>query len=151
MTTSGESEPTGLTFDDDLFPDRLSSLTEEYGTWSDSTFPYSTTGSRMRHIRKESIELELECGADPAKVGWGVVLLGLKTMRRKRPPLEPWKPTAHRNRLMEVADIFLLLVHEAHCMGCDLVEAGYMKFGINRARTWAKTPEGTYEHDRTKD
>lgn len=93
------------------------------GRWANTTFPQSTPGSIVAHLRREVEEL----GA--------AAMLG---------PFEDERE--------EAADCFLLLLHFAHKRGFSLLDAAVEKSTENQLRTWGQADaEGVVEHVRGAD
>lgn len=86
---------------------------EEIGKWGDETFPYSSIGSVLSHLREEYGEFcaDFYAGNDKQEE--------------------------------ELADMFLLMLHFAYKSGFSLFEKAEEKMEINRARNWNKTSEET--------
>jgi hypothetical protein len=94
----------------------------DIGRWANATFPQSTPGSIVAHLRREVEEL----GA--------AAMLG---------PFEDERE--------EAADCFLLLLHFAHKRGFSLLDATIEKQVQNELRTWGQPDsEGVVEHIRTE-
>jgi len=95
--------------------------------WADGNFPQATRASIAEHMRREVVELQDAITADT----WG----GSQAMRT------------------ELADVFLLLIHEARHNGLDgpqLLAAAQAKLLINQARDWGQADaQGVVEHVRT--
>lgn len=47
----------------------------------------------------------------------------------------------------ECADVFIVLAQVASCLGGSLQVAVDQKMGVNRRRTWSRTPGGRHQHD----
>lgn len=47
----------------------------------------------------------------------------------------------------ECADVFIILVQVASALGGSLQVAVDQKMGVNRRRTWSRTPGGRHQHD----
>jgi len=95
--------------------------------WADGNFPQATRASIAEHMRREVVELQDAITADT------------------------WGP--NQAMRMELADVFLLLIHEARHNGLDgpqLLAAAQAKLLINQARGWGQADaQGVVEHVRT--
>jgi NTP pyrophosphatase (non-canonical NTP hydrolase) len=62
----------------------------------------------------------------------------------------PLQKQQYDKAIYELADMVIVLSHMAASLGLDLQRAVDEKMAVNRARTWARTPEGTYVHVEAK-
>lgn len=58
----------------------------------------------------------------------------------------PLQKQQYDKALLEMADMVIVLSHLVASLGMDLQRAVDEKMRVNRARTWERTPEGTYLH-----
>ena len=95
-------------------------LCKRIDKWQRTTFPRSTVLSKMKHLKKEIVELDDE-------------LLKVKY--------------DHKAISMELADCFILLIGIAGLLGVNVIEAIKQKFKILKKRDWGKPDkDGVYLH-----
>ncbi len=58
----------------------------------------------------------------------------------------PLQKQQYDKAILEMADMIVVLSHIAASLGLDLQRAVDEKMRVNHARTWERTPEGTYLH-----
>jgi NTP pyrophosphatase (non-canonical NTP hydrolase) len=91
------------------------------GRWAERTFPDSTPSSIIKHMKKEVRELEYAARYE-----------------------------SHEKYCMELADIFLMLMHLAYKAGTNLIFRAFKKHAINKLRRWGKPDKyGVVEHIRS--
>ena len=62
----------------------------------------------------------------------------------------PLQKQQYDKAIYELADMVIVLSHMAASLGLDLQRAVDEKMAVNRARTWTRTPDGTYIHVEAK-
>lgn len=101
--------------------ERIQKFVDEIGEWARNTFPNQTAISKTKHMQKEVNEL-----------------------------LESLENADDENAIVEMADIFILLVNTASLKGLsfeDLLKVAKNKMRTNKSRTWS-TPDkdGVCQH-----
>jgi NTP pyrophosphatase (non-canonical NTP hydrolase) len=100
------------------------------GNWGESVFESSTPDSIMNHLAEEMVEL---LGEERVKAAIHQVTQG-STVDEDFPPSD--------NPAEESADILLMLLHLAHRLDYDLMEATLKKFAEVRDAEWADDGRG---------
>jgi NTP pyrophosphatase (non-canonical NTP hydrolase) len=111
-------------------PETFPAFFKRAADWADGNFPQATRASIAEHLRREVVELQDEITADT-------------------------RGAPSKKIRMELADVFLLLIHEARHNGLDgpaLLAAAQAKLGINQARVRGQADaHGVVEHARSVD
>lgn len=103
---------------------------EAWGEWADATFPNSTRESIASHFREEAREF---AGGEIIEAGQVVEMHG--------PSFDP----------EEAADCLLLLLHDAHKAGYNLMEVALQKAKVNIERDWDVDDDAGHGHFKHKE
>ena len=113
----------------------LKRFQDEVGRWGDVTFQHQTLTTIMRHLHRESSELDIAIER---------LRQGLRVL-----PVEAAGDMYLSSVKEECADMLILLLGLAHKGGFDLLEAAEAKHATNLTRQWgAPDAHGVCEHVR---
>jgi NTP pyrophosphatase (non-canonical NTP hydrolase) len=116
----------------------LHEITEDLVAWQRKTFPSATNRSTLFHLASEIGEYVAATEiADSRQAVANEVAIRVNHSAKK-PSSDP---------AGEVADIYILVVQLADCLGISLVEAVQQKLEENKSRLWkAPDEQGVIEH-----